>query len=108
MSDPTTTVLGLTQPVFTDPPYAAQMATNLGLIDTAVGVINTALGWNVTNEVPTGTINGTNVTFTLAHTPAANSLRLYADGLRTTNYTLAGHTITMGVAPTTSLIADYR
>lgn len=60
------------------------------------------------SEVPTGTINGVNVTFTLAHTPQTGSLHVFSDGLRTTNFTLVGTTLTMGAAPTTSLICDYR
>jgi len=64
-------------------------------------------------EIPSGTVNGSNVTFTLAHTPTAGSLHFYLNGVRlrpTTDYTLAGATITMVAAPQTGdwLYADYR
>lgn len=54
-------------------------------------------------ERPTGSVNGSNVTFTLANTPIrAASVKLYLDGLfqfQTEAYTLSGTTITMSVAP---------
>lgn len=68
----------------------------------------------VDNEVPSGTVNGSNVTFTLANAPApATSLKLYKNGLRlkvTDDYSLSSATITMVSAPLTNdkLIADYR
>jgi hypothetical protein len=65
--------------------------------------------------VPSGTINSSNVTFTLpqAPTPAA-SLELFYNGVLQTaggvDYTLSSSTITMVTAPLTgsSLIAWYR
>lgn len=65
----------------------------------------------VYNEVPTGTINGSNTAFTVANTPTAGTLMLYSDGLRmtpTTDYSITGTSITMVVAPSTALICDYR
>ena len=66
-------------------------------------------------EVPSGTINGVNVTFTLAHTVApAASLKLFKNGQELiaggADYTLATATITMVTAPATGdvLIAFYR
>lgn len=66
------------------------------------------------NETPSGTINGSNPTFTLAATPVAGSVRLYRNGLRlkaTVNFTISGSTITMlsGNIPETDdwLLADY-
>jgi hypothetical protein len=62
----------------------------------------------VDSEVPTGTINGVNKVFVLANTPAAG-LKVYRDGLRTTDYVLATATITFGTtAPATSVLCDYR
>lgn len=66
-----------------------------------------------TNEVPTGTIDGLNTTFTLANTPTAGSVSLYQDGLLftpTTDYSISGATITMVIAPHTNalLLANYR
>jgi hypothetical protein len=67
----------------------------------------------VSNEVPAGTINGSNVTFTLASTPATNSLALHKNGIRLkpggADYTLSGNTVTFVTAPPTGavLLADY-
>jgi hypothetical protein len=68
----------------------------------------------IDGEVPAGTINGSNVTFTLASTPATNSLALYKNGIRLkaggADYTLSGATITFVTAPPTGavLLADYN
>lgn len=68
-------------------------------------------------EVPTGTINGSNTVFTLAHTPTAGSEHVYLNGLLqtiTTDYTITGATITFTTAPqvgsdfTTVLVVSYR
>lgn len=64
-------------------------------------------------EVPSGAINGSNVTFTLANTPTAGSVKVYLNGIRlkaTSDYTISGATITMTYAPDTgsTLLADYR
>jgi hypothetical protein len=67
-------------------------------------------------EVPTGAINGSNVTFTLAFTPSpAASLILVLNGViqhqgAGKDYTISGNTITFAVAPTTGdiLLAWYR
>lgn len=74
------------------------------------------VGFNFADaETPSGTINGVNATFTLAHTPSpAASLNLFENGVQQraggTDYTLATATITYGTAPPTSstLIAYYR
>lgn len=65
-------------------------------------------------EVPGGTINGSNVVFTLAATPALKSLQLYLNGLLQKagaglDYTLAGATVTMSLPPESGdvLTADY-
>ncbi|HEX7360971.1 MAG TPA: hypothetical protein VF283_10815 [Bryobacteraceae bacterium] len=68
-------------------------------------------------ETPSGSINGTNLAFTLADAPnPALSLRLYKNGillLQNTDYTLSGSTITFSSTSKTphtgdSLIAFYR
>ncbi len=70
----------------------------------------------VFNEVPSGTINGTNPTFTLANTPVAGTLTVYANGLKQlagvgNDYTISGNTITFlsGAIPVTGdqLQVDY-
>lgn len=67
-----------------------------------------------TQETPSGSINGSNTAFTLAHTPLdAGTFKLYrSGGLLTlgTHYTRAGTAITMIVAPVAgqTLLANYR
>lgn len=67
-------------------------------------------------ETPSGTINGTNATFTLANTPANTStaLQLFLNGIRQrpgsgNDFTISGLTITMLNVPQTGdgLLADY-
>jgi len=56
--------------------------------------------WSM-NEIPTGSINGVNMVFTLAHTPI-NQIMLYLNGQYMTpdeDYTISGVTITMTTAP---------
>lgn len=71
----------------------------------------------VDSETPSGTINGSNDTFTLAGTPATGSLHLYKNGIRQragsgNDYQLSTATITFeaGNLPQTGdvLLADYR
>lgn len=69
-------------------------------------------GNSVYGEIPTGAMDGVNLTFTLAHAPnPALSLRLYLNGVyqhpdpASEDYGLSGVTITMTVAPVGS---DYR
>jgi hypothetical protein len=68
------------------------------------------------NEVPAGSSNGLNTTFTLANTPSpATSLLLYLNGLLmepSVDYTISGSTITFQPASTPQsgdlLLASYR
>lgn len=58
----------------------------------------------VTREVPSGSVNGSNVTFTLANTPVAGSEQVYLNGLLQdpgagNSYTIAGGVITFLSAP---------
>lgn len=67
---------------------AMQLASAEGLMHVHVG-----------NEIPAGTVDGTNVTFTLAHVPTPASVMLFKNGLlmcqgATDDYTLSGSTIT--------------
>lgn len=66
-------------------------------------------------EIPSGTVNGTNPTFTLANTPVAGTMAVYVDGLRMlagTDYLISGGTITFqtGAIPMTgdTVLADYQ
>ena len=59
--------------------------------------------WSM-NEVPSGTINGVNVTFTILNTPIGGQIMLYLNGQYMTagageDYTISGSTITMASAP---------
>lgn len=72
---------------------------------------------HVYSEVPAGTVDGANDTFTVAATPTAGTLRLFKNGLRQkagagNDYTLATATITFlsGNIPQTgdTLLADYE
>lgn len=62
--------------------------------------------WSNTGGVPfkgapSGTINGSNTNFTITHTPKANSLLVFVDGVLDTNYTFNSgtKTITFTTAP---------
>jgi hypothetical protein len=62
-------------------------------------------------ETPTGTMNGTNKTFTLSFTPITGSLNLFLNIIQiaSVDYTLSGNTITFTVAPkaTDLMMAQY-
>ena len=66
------------------------------------------------NEIPTGTVDGSNTSFTLADTPISGSLLLFRDGQLLKgggdDYSLSGTTITMTTAPSTGsvLLATYQ
>lgn len=59
----------------------------------------------VTRETPSGSVNGSNVTFTLANTPVTGTEHVYLNGLLQDaageDYSISGTTITMTVAPQT-------
>ena len=68
----------------------------------------------VSNEVPTGSVNGSNTVFTLANSPRSGTVRVFQNGMRLfvgagNDYTISGSTITFVTAPTTgdNLIVDY-
>lgn len=69
----------------------------------------------VTRETPSGTLNGSNVTFTLANTPTAGTEEIFINGILQdqgagNDYTISGATITMLTAPlsTDKIRANYR
>lgn len=58
----------------------------------------------VTREIPTGAINGTNATFTLANTPIAGTEEVFVNGILQNvgsgnDYTISGATITFSSSP---------
>lgn len=71
----------------------------------------------VTREVPTGTVNGSNATFTLANTPTASTEEVHVNGVLQNagagnDYTISGATITFltGAIPQTGdvVLVNYR
>lgn len=71
-------------------------------------------GTQADNEVPSGAIDDSNVTYTLAHTPIVGSEHVYLGGVHLKgsgeDYTISGSTITMNTAPSsgTILLVTYR
>lgn len=71
-------------------------------------------GTPVEQESLSGTVNGSNTAFTVAHTPRADwPFALYQNGIKlipTTDYSRSGVNITMVSAPVSGqlLTADYR
>jgi hypothetical protein len=68
----------------------------------------------VANEIPTGFINDSNVSYTLANTPAAGTVIVVLNGLQQEpgsglDYTLSGSTVTFAAAPNTGdiLLVNY-
>lgn len=70
----------------------------------------------IVNETPSGTVNGTNPTFTLANTPESGTVAVHVNGLRQksgagNDYTISGSTITFesGAIPLTGdvILVDY-
>lgn len=106
----------LASPTFTGTPAAPTPATTDNSTTLATtAFVKTLAGTSsiVDNETPAGTVNGTNKVFTLASTPATNSLNVYKNGIRlkpTSDYTLSGSTITFVTAPASGavLLADYN
>jgi hypothetical protein len=67
-------------------------------------------------EVPVGTIDGVNVTFTLANVPHPTRTAVYVDGKRfsfsysapaPSQFTISSTTLTLGSPPVSSIVVDY-
>jgi hypothetical protein len=81
--------------------------TNWQLTNTTRGIGGGSSLNVVLNEVPSGSINGSNVTFTIAHTPQNGVISLFHNGVllkpgSSFDYTISGTTITLNVAPIVS------
>lgn len=86
--------------------------SNAGAVTLAANVLKEAD--IVTRETPAGTINGSNVTFTLANTPVSGTESIFLNGILQdagagNDYTISGDTITFETAPATGdkLKANY-
>ncbi len=109
----------LASPALTGTPTAPTAAggTNTTQIATTA-FVQAAIPASVTivdEETPSGTVNGSNVTFTIAHTPVSGSVKLFKNGQRLrsgagNDFTISSSTITMATAPATGddLNAEYR
>ncbi len=68
----------------------------------------------VENEVPTGTVDGSNTNFTLSFTPdPTKELKVYVNGQRlkeTEDFSISGDTLTLNTAPPTNsiILIDYH
>jgi hypothetical protein len=87
---------------------AAAVAMSGDATITAAGVVTVAnqmkIAKYITRETPSGTVNGSNVTFTLANTPVSGTEQVYLNGLLQepgagNDYTISGATITYLTAP---------
>ncbi len=80
-------------------------------VPTAVSAV---FGTQVIGEIPSGAVDGMNVTFTLAHTPIANTDAGYIAGARQWNnvsgdYTISTNIITTAIAPIAGpILFDYK
>lgn len=82
------------------------------LIDSITGRLLVSTGGSTGTQVVGEVVSGTGTAWTLAHTPLAGTLALYANGQRlaeTTDYTLSGANITTLTSwATGTLLADYQ
>jgi len=56
----------------------------------------------ISGEIPVGTVNGSNTSYTIAHTPLSGSLSVFLNGIfqrPTLDWSVSGTTLTMVVAP---------
>lgn len=90
--------------------FANGINLNTGCFSIGGTCLSTTATW--VSETPSGTINGSNTSFSLAQTPNTDSLLLYLNGAFQTpggvDYTLSGTTITFVNAPLTGSILRAR
>lgn len=92
-------------------PAAPQDAATKAYVDSNSGLTADKF---ISNEAPTGVINGINVTFTLVNSPIMGSVRVRLNGLGQlagagNDYTISGDVITYLAAPKTgdTVLVDY-
>ncbi len=85
-----------------------EMDRRLRVLEKVAGGGSAASGnFFVAGEIPTGDIDGANVTFTLVSVPTGGSVELFLNGQRqteTVDYTISGDTVTMTNPPETGNI----
>jgi len=96
----------LASPTFTGDPKAPTPSpgdndTSIATTAFVTAAITAAGGGTWIEEVPSGTLDSSNTTFTLSHTPIAGTLDLQLNIAQRegTDFTISGPTITMTVAP---------
>jgi hypothetical protein len=89
--------------------------TDAATARSTLGLTALAIQTPIVDEVPSGSINGSNVTFTLANTPISGSVQVFLNGVGQrsgagNDYTISGATITYLTAPTSPdvITVDYR
>jgi hypothetical protein len=93
------------------------LSGDVSITNTGVTTVSSAflkLANFIYGEVPTGSVNGVNTTFTLANTPSSATVQVHQNGIRLNvgagnDYTVSGGTITMLTAPLTGdvILVDY-
>lgn len=94
--------------------YYMKWTTANGMVWADVSAGYVKLTDMISNEAPSGDINGVNTSYTLANTPASGTVEVILNGLQQEpgsgkDYTISGDTITFAVAPDTGdiLLANY-
>lgn len=82
---------------------ATQTLTNKTINGSNNTLSNIPVSASIVQETPSGTINGSNTSFSLANTPGSNSsVQVHLDGVllvQGTDYTISSATISMTTAP---------
>lgn len=82
---------------------SSQVTTALGF--TPIGATNF-----ITGETPSGSINGSNTSFTAANAPVTGTIKMFWNGVRTTKFTATGSAITTIFVANTgdTILIDYQ
>jgi hypothetical protein len=95
---------------------SSQVLTVVGGVPAWAAASTAAHNFSI-GETPSGTVNGTNTTFVLSHSPVVGTVAAYVDGVRMNagtgnDYTISGTTLTFltGAIPQTgdTILADYQ
>ena len=99
--------IALASGVCTPGTYSSVTVDTYGRVTAGTNPTVLALANVVTREVPSGLVNGSNTTYTLANTPVVGTEQVYLNGILLdvgagNDYTISGATITMLVTPQTN------